>query len=132
MSTTFTESVTLERVNCGKCGGVFALNNEYMRYQRASAGEYHCPYCRMRWIWTQSEADQLRNQLSEKCKEVTASKCEAMRERQLREEEEVLRMKAERKLKRVDRGVCPCCNRTFSNLARHMATKHSPDTADAK
>jgi hypothetical protein len=27
--------------------------------------------------------------------------------------------------KRVGAGVCPCCNRTFQNVARHMATKHS-------
>lgn len=25
---------------------------------------------------------------------------------------------------RVGHGVCPCCNRTFENLARHMANKH--------
>jgi hypothetical protein len=26
--------------------------------------------------------------------------------------------------KRIANGVCPCCHRTFSNLARHMKTKH--------
>lgn len=35
---------------------------------------------------------------------------------------------ARRKLKRVERranaGVCQCCNRTFANVARHMASKH--------
>jgi hypothetical protein len=25
---------------------------------------------------------------------------------------------------RVGNGVCPCCNRTFQNLLKHMATKH--------
>lgn len=25
---------------------------------------------------------------------------------------------------RVKNGVCPCCNRTFQNLMRHMATQH--------
>lgn len=28
--------------------------------------------------------------------------------------------------KRIANGVCPCCNRTFTNLARHMASQH-PD-----
>lgn len=28
--------------------------------------------------------------------------------------------------KRAQAGVCPCCNRTFQQLARHMANKH-PD-----
>jgi hypothetical protein len=26
--------------------------------------------------------------------------------------------------KRVGRGVCPCCNRHFKDLARHMESKH--------
>jgi len=26
--------------------------------------------------------------------------------------------------KRIAAGVCPCCTRTFQNLARHIATKH--------
>lgn len=26
--------------------------------------------------------------------------------------------------KRIQHGVCPCCNRTFQNLARHMKSKH--------
>lgn len=30
--------------------------------------------------------------------------------------------------KRVGNGVCPCCNRHFTNLERHMHTKH-PDYA---
>lgn len=25
---------------------------------------------------------------------------------------------------RVGRGVCPCCNRSFENLGRHMQSKH--------
>ena len=26
--------------------------------------------------------------------------------------------------KRVGKGVCPCCNRHFTNVERHMATQH--------
>lgn len=40
------------------------------------------------------------------------------------------RKKAERAPKqaqtRIGAGICPCCNRTFSQLARHMQSKH-PD-----
>lgn len=31
-----------------------------------------------------------------------------------------------RQRKRVEAGVCPCCNRTFKQLAAHMKNKH-PD-----
>lgn len=33
---------------------------------------------------------------------------------------------AERLRRRTAAGVCPCCNRSFVQLARHMKTKH-PD-----
>ena|SRR5579859_5254664 len=33
--------------------------------------------------------------------------------------------------KRIAHGVCPCCTRTFENLARHIATKH-PEYAGEK
>lgn len=29
-----------------------------------------------------------------------------------------------KELARVKAGVCPCCTRSFQNLARHMETKH--------
>jgi hypothetical protein len=33
--------------------------------------------------------------------------------------------------KRHAAGLCPCCNRTFQQLARHMATKHPDYVPDA-
>jgi len=35
-----------------------------------------------------------------------------------------LTTKFKNKLARVDNGVCPECNRTFQNVARHMQSKH--------
>lgn len=32
--------------------------------------------------------------------------------------------KLSRQLKRVKNGVCPCCNRSFTDLERHIKTKH--------
>ncbi len=29
-----------------------------------------------------------------------------------------------KQLDRVTRGVCPCCNRHFANVEKHMATQH--------
>jgi uncharacterized protein with PIN domain len=33
--------------------------------------------------------------------------------------------------KRVGHGVCPCCNRTFGDLSRHMKTNHPTYAAEA-
>lgn len=33
---------------------------------------------------------------------------------------------------RVAHGVCPCCNRTFKNLADHMQTKHPEYVSESR
>lgn len=40
--------------------------------------------------------------------------------------------KLSRQLKRVHKGVCPCCNRTFENLQKHMETKHPERVIEGK
>jgi hypothetical protein len=37
---------------------------------------------------------------------------------------------ATRLKKRIANGVCPCCNRQFQNVARHMAGQHPEFSAD--
>lgn len=123
--TTFTEQVTLRRIDCGKCGGVFALTDTFVNHAATNKGSYHCPYCKTLWSWSASEADRLRQQLEIRERELRESKCDAMRKQQLLDAERQTREKAERKLRRVSKGVCPCCKRSFPNLARHMKTKHA-------
>lgn len=122
--TTFQEYVTLEKESCGKCGGVFALNKTFLDHARANCGGYTCPYCKTPWGWNESEADRLRKQLEARERELREAKCETLRKQQLLDAEQQAREKTEKKLRRVNNGVCPCCNRSFANLARHMATKH--------
>lgn len=129
MNTIINETITLETVSCGKCGGVFALNGAFLDYARNHCGKYNCPYCDTNWSWKESVADKLRKQLEIRERELREAKCETLRKQQLLEEEQQQKVKLERKLKRVSKGVCPCCKRTFSNLARHMATKHSSQIA---
>lgn len=121
---TFTETVILEGCTCGKCGGVFALNKVFMDNARSNAGSYHCPYCETPWGWSENDADRLRKQLETRERELREAKCEILRKQQLLDAEQQARERAEKKLRRVNNGVCPCCKRSFSNLARHMATKH--------
>lgn len=78
---------------------------------------------------------------------IRAGKGEAARERQRREQAEARAKAIQDQLdaetrshsatkgqltkakKRVGKGTCPCCNRHFTNVERHMATKH-PDYAE--
>ena len=54
---------------------------------------------------------------------------EVARQRDRAEREERQKRAARTELKnvktRVSNGVCPCCNRSFENLGRHMKTKHA-------
>ena len=66
-------------------------------------------------------------------RDLKTAKDRAARERALRDQAEAsLRAtkgvvtKQRKRLERVANGVCPCCNRSFRDLKRHMQTKH-PD-----
>lgn len=111
-------TVELTEINCGECGGTYAINERY-RQQKYQKGEtWNCPYCRTGWGYSgNSENAKLKRELEDERKRKEAALC---RENEQRAEKE----KLERKLKRVGSGVCPDCNRTFQNLARHMCSKH--------
>lgn len=117
--------VRLFTIDCGTCGGTYAINERYRNKKLEKGGFWHCPYCECSWGYGKGENDKLKEEL------------DAERQRKLdalarANEAESARAKVERKLKRVQKGVCPCCNRTFSDLARHMATKHPDDKAVAR
>jgi hypothetical protein len=113
---------TLEVHTCCVCGVRFAVPERIIQNRRQHAGNFYCPngHC---IGWNKSEADKLREQLDAKNRELTAEKSASLA---LRMKCEAVEREAKRRAKRIHAGVCPCCNRTFSNLARHMKTKH-PD-----
>lgn len=129
---TFTEEITLQTVSCLHCAGTFALNARWLEHKRKNSGWYHCPYCEGSQGWGESEADRLRKEIEQRSRELTAAKSEALRATHQRDEESKAKLEALRQLGRVNKGVCPCCNRQFKNLARHMAVKHKTMKADAK
>lgn len=121
----FTETVTLTKIDCGSCGATYAINERYREKKWEEGGSWRCPYCHCWWGYgNNNENAQLKKQLEAKEREIREAKCETLRQQQLRDSEAAARLKAEKKLRRVGKGVCPCCNRHFTNLERHMATKH--------
>lgn len=67
------------------------------------------------------ERDRLAQQVAQRDDEIKhQSELRAAAQRQLRAQRGIVtRIK-----NRVGHGVCPCCNRTFSDLQRHMKSKH--------
>lgn len=129
--------VTLTEINCGECGGTYALNERYRTQQYEKGGSWTCPYCKCGWGYSgNSENEKLKKQLEQERKSAEFHKRNAASEREAREHTE-RRLSAQfgenTKLRnRVKNGVCPCCTRSFTNLKRHIATKHPEFQNEAK
>ena len=71
----------------------------------------------------ESEAEKLRKQLERVTKEKEWAAQQSLVDERRRKKAEAALASAK---KRAAAGVCPCCHRTVSQMARHIATKH-PD-----
>jgi hypothetical protein len=143
----FVVEQTLTTETCVSCGIVFAMPEEYNRllrndYRGTAEAWFYCPRGHQQYYSGASEADKLRQQLDEerrqrqRAEQKIAQKDDEIRDwkataNDQRDKAEHERRRANgykghatRITKRAKAGVCPCCNRSFQQLARHMATKH--------
>ncbi len=118
-----TAQVTLTEIVCGKCGGVYALSNLYVRSKEESGGFWRCPYCKCSWGYGESENDKLLKKIErlKKQKEWAEQETKNAERRRSAAIGQVTKMK-----NRAKAGLCPCCYRTIKQLAAHMKRKH-PD-----
>lgn len=112
---------------CYKCGIEFAGPSDFVTGKMQKGGDFFCPNGHSQH-YTETENTKLTKQLeAEKQRREWAEKNAAdARERAetARKAEAIVRGKLRAQTERVKNGVCPCCNRTFQNLMRHMKTKH--------
>lgn len=123
----------LSIVHCGKCGGSYAIAERFRERCREDGTGWHCPYCRTSWgYFGQTLAQKLEKQLAASNARLDQERAESAHQRKLRRSAErsaaIVKGLHRKTKERIKAGVCPCCNRTFQNLARHMAGQH-PDYA---
>lgn len=130
MSTTLTDISLLEIIECPDCHIRHAIPADMARRARQTGTGAYCPSGHF-YSWNgNSELDNAKRALD-------AAKRDAEWQRSQRQAAEVKAEKVRLQLRatkgvvtrvqrRVKHGVCPCCNRTFRQLAEHMAEKH-PD-----
>ena len=132
MSYTITESVRLETMVCCVCGITFAFPEHRINYSREHPDkEFYCP--------NGHNLVYKKNSLKEEIEQLKKERDEANRARMVihnmltAKETEIKKLKTKIKSnsKRIAAGVCPCCGRTFKQLADHMKTKH-PEFVNAK
>lgn len=120
----YTESLVTEVCWCGIN---HAIPSNLARQARENGTSVYCPLGHQ-WVCTETEVDKLKKKLAAEERRAAQRLAQLDQERSEREA-------AERKLiaskgqitklkKRAQGGACPCCNRTFVQLARHIATKH--------
>ena len=113
----FTDTATLVTTECCACGITFAVPRWWDQKRRATHEGFYCPNGHSLSYHAESDADRaLRAKQAQAVAEARA--------RELRAQLEQEQAKHARLKKRLTAGVCPCCQRTFTCLARHLKTKH--------
>lgn len=113
--------ITLETEVCCTCGVVFSFPAYLMKKRREDGDNFYCPNGHAQ-RYSQTEAQRLRRMLDEANRRNTELAQQVL-DTQMAEQKTAKELRRLRT--RSQAGVCTCCNRTFQNLQRHMATKHS-------
>lgn len=125
-----TRALSFETVDCYKCGVTFAMTVTYTAERRRDHENWYCPNGHgQRWAG-ESQEEKLARELKE-TRERAGTAIASWREQFAHERAShtATKGKLTKTLKRVENGVCPHCNRTFVNLARHIA-RHGDATPE--
>lgn len=130
-----TQDIEMTHMHCGECDCHFYVDkNKYDRC-KANGEAFWCPNGHER-IFTKSKVKELEQQV--KSLESTNTYLRTAKDNlhnQLTDQKHITRAHkaATTRIKnRVKHGVCPCCNRSFKQLADHMKTQHPDYVKDSK
>lgn len=129
MSNLLPGSLTLVEETCCNCYTHFAMDQALNQNLLANGGTFYCPNGHGQH-YTKTEVSRLKDKLANAEKRLAWSEDSATRARIEAEEAKRSRAAIKGQLtktrNRIANGVCPCCHRTFVNVARHVTSKH-PD-----
>lgn len=119
-------------LECATCQIDFGIGADFMRRRRDDHAGFYCPNGHTN-VYNRPSGSEERATLAEK--ELEAARSLAQRESRRRQQAEADARTADYRAraakgqltkarKRMAAGVCPCCNRTFSNVVAHMAGQH--------
>lgn len=118
---------------CWVCGISFAIPQTFRNRKKTHGGSFYCPAgCHLGY--GDSELDKAKKEIERIRKEKEWAEQRALSNHRLYESEQkskaVVRGHLTRVKNRIANGVCPCCNRSFKNLHRHMKSQHPTFTED--
>lgn len=112
---------------CNQCGIPFAVPRSFYDHRLEHGGNWKCPNGHSLYFTENDEQKHKRELERERLSTQRASERAARAEQRLATEEKrsaAFKGHLTRQKKRSTAGVCPCCNRTFKQLASHMKNKH--------
>ena len=134
-------------IECIHCHETFAIGRQLYEVLRRNEQSFHCPHGhKMHYPLGPTEAEKLRQErdrlaqkIAEKDDAILAERrrAESFRDQRDHEQRRVAAVKGQvtKLKKRASAGICPCCTRHFTDLERHMNSKHpdftkQPDAAE--
>jgi DNA repair exonuclease SbcCD ATPase subunit len=139
--------VSFYTIVCYNCGVPFMMPENLRRKFKDTGDSFYCPNGHRQYYSKTTNQDS--EEKIQKLKSEHEKKLRELREHEneLRElcwkknhaevqlnkksvEAKGLKAKNTRMMNRIRAGVCPCCNRHFENLERHMETKHPNSKKD--
>lgn len=119
--------LTLTEVVCYNCLTHFAMDEELNRRCHQDGRRFYCPNGHSQ-VYTESEVQKLKKINQNLTSRLGWEEDRADRlnrdNRDLRSQKSAIKGQLTKTRKRIANGVCPCCNRSFSNVARHIESKH--------
>lgn len=120
--------------DCPQCGVIFGITTELETNRRKDGQKFFCPNGHS-MSWSPDAEDKLRKEKAALEKQLAEQVASRERYQQWLRNERESHAATERRLsaakgqqtklkKRIAHGVCPCCNRTFAEVARHMKRQH--------
>lgn len=115
-------TIMLQEETCCSCSTHFAMDIALHARLKESGGSFYCPnghaqyYTETDVMRLKREKQSLESQLNWAVREAESAK----------REKTAIKGQLTKTRNRIANGVCPCCHRTFKQLAQHMNNKH-PD-----
>jgi hypothetical protein len=128
--TTMTVGLKLGGILCGEpgCGITFWMDATRVNELIESQGAWWCPNGHRRYFAAETEVEKLRKQLATAQGNLNYYQNGYKRLRgevqSLERSRAAVKGQVTKLRKRAAHGVCAACNRTFANVARHMASQH--------
>jgi hypothetical protein len=127
MPNTITYTGILAIEECYKCHITFAMPQDLQKRARERGETFYCPLGHSQ-VYSTTEVQKLQAKLEreERWRKVAETSARAARDQADAAERSAraYRGHVTRIKKRIGNGVCPCCQRHFTNVERHMASQH--------